>query len=251
MAHSSLSWVLLLLLSNNVRIVQSLSQPVKVRVCQNKYCKKRYANLKQCVSQLLPEAKVESSGCLSQCNDGPNIEVESGGHATILNGIQDVTTAAILLEQNTEMSVPKILLAASKILEQVPSLDSAEGLRYLNSVISKLEASEYKASPAMARALVVRADLHLQSGEPGKALEDAQRVLELKQVATSETLALAYRILADTEENKVRVIAVLQQWQKDLPEFRTKLQHEIQRIVDSMDHDGDDGSKGRNSFMPV
>ena len=129
--------------------------------------------------------------------------------------------------------------------------DSAEGLRYLNSVISKLEASEYVESPAMARALVVRADLHLQSGEPRKALEDAQRVIELKQVATSETLAMAYRILADTEENKVRVIAVLQQWQKDLPEFRTKLQDEIQRILDSMEQDGDDGSMGRNSFMPA
>mmetsp|Transcript_15536 Transcript_15536/g.38328 ORF Transcript_15536/g.38328 Transcript_15536/m.38328 type:complete len:124 (-) Transcript_15536:1479-1850(-) len=94
MVHTSLSWVLLLLLSTQVHNAQSLSQPVRVRVCQNKHCKKRNANLKQCVSQLLPEAEVESSGCLSHCNDGPNIEVESGGHATVLNGIQDVATAA-------------------------------------------------------------------------------------------------------------------------------------------------------------
>ena len=122
MIHTSLAWVLILLLSTNVRIVKSLSQPVRVRVCQNKHCKKRYANLKQCISQLLPEAEVESSGCLSHCNEGPNIEVENRGRATVLNGIQDVTTAAVLLEQNMEMSIPKILLAASKILEQVPSL---------------------------------------------------------------------------------------------------------------------------------
>mmetsp|Transcript_15532 Transcript_15532/g.38291 ORF Transcript_15532/g.38291 Transcript_15532/m.38291 type:complete len:253 (-) Transcript_15532:845-1603(-) len=250
MVHTSLSWVLLLLLSTQVHNAQSLSQPVRVRVCQNKHCKKRNANLKQCVSQLLPEAEVESSGCLSHCNDGPNIEVESGGHATVLNGIQDVATAAFLLEQDLEMRIPKILLAASKLMEQVPSLDTATGLKYLDSVISKLETSEYETSPAMARALVMRADLHLKSaGEPSKALEDAQRVLELKQVATTETLAMAYRILADTEENKVRVIAVLQQWQQDLPEFRTKLQNEIQRILESMEQDGDDGSVGRKSFM--
>lgn len=118
--------------------------------------------------------------------------------------------------------------------------DAVKGLTYLNSVISKLETSEYATSPAMARALLMRAELHLQSGEASKALEDSQRVLELKQVATSETLAMAYRIRADTEENKIRVIAVLQQWQKDLPEFRTKLQNEIQRILESVEQDGDD-----------
>lgn len=125
-------------------------------------------------------------------------------------------------------------------------------MRYLDSVISKLEASEYERSSAIAQALVMRAELYVQSGERSKALDDAQRVLELKQVATPETLAMAYRIRADTEENKVRVIAVLQQWQKDLPEFRTKLQTEIQRIVDSMEQDGDNGgSIGRSSIMPA
>lgn len=118
----------------------------------------------------------------------------------------------------------------------------AEGLRYLESVISKLESSEYASSAAMARAMVMRAGLHVQCGESSKALEDAQRVVELKQVATSETLAMAYRILANEEQDKGRVIAVLQQWQKDIPEFRTKLQNEIQGILDGEDQDGDDGS---------
>lgn len=127
--------------------------------------------------------------------------------------------------------------------------DVAKGLAYLNSVISKLEASEYETSPAMARALVMRADLYLQSGERSEALEDSQRALELKQIATSETLAMAYRIRADTEDNKGRAIAVLQQWQKDLPEFRTKLQNEIQRILESVEQDGDDGAIGGTTFM--
>ncbi|KAL3944194.1 MAG: hypothetical protein SGBAC_001751 [Bacillariaceae sp.] len=119
----------------------------------------------------------------------------------------------------------------------------------LELVISKLEASECKTSPAMARALVMRADLYLQSEEQIKALEDSQRVLQLKQVATSETLAMAYRIRADTEDNKGRSIAVLQQWQKDLPEFRTKLQNEIQRILESVEQDGDDGAIGGTTFL--
>lgn len=193
---------------------------------------------------------MESSGCLSHCNDGPNMEIDCKSGTSVLNGVEDVTTAAILLEQTIETSVPKILLAASKLMEQVPSLDAAKRLTYLNSVISKLEISEYATSSAMARALLMRADLHLQSGEPSKALEDSQRVLELKQVATSETLAMAYRIRADTEENKIRAIAVLQQWQKDLPEFRTKLQNEIQRILESVEQDGDE-SVERNSCMPA
>lgn len=120
--HTSLSWVLFLLLNTQLRNVQSLSQPVRVRVCQNKHCKQRNANLKQCVSQLLPAAEVESSGCLSHCNEGPNMEIECKYGTSVLNGVKDVTTAAILLEQTIETSIPKILLAASKLMEQVPSL---------------------------------------------------------------------------------------------------------------------------------
>lgn len=116
------AWVLFTWLSTLGAEVYSLSQPICVRVCQNKHCKKRYANLKECISQLLPEAEVESSGCLSHCNDGPNVEVERDGHATVLNGIKDVTTAAVLLEENLGTTIPKILHAASKLMEQVPSL---------------------------------------------------------------------------------------------------------------------------------
>ena len=110
-------------------------------------------------------------------------------------------------------------------------------MKYLNSVISKLEQSEYSASAAMARALVMRAELHFETGEKSKALDDGRKTLELKQAATTETVAMAYRIVADAEENKLRVVAVLQQWQNDLPEFRTKLQHEIQTILESLEQD--------------
>lgn len=127
--------------------------------------------------------------------------------------------------------------------------DHAEGLRYLSSVISKLEKSDFSESPALARALAMRANLYFQSSEPAAALQDAQRVLELKRVATSETLAMAYRIRADTENNQVLAIALLQQWQKDLPEFRTKLQNEIQRIVENIEKDGDDASFGSSTFV--
>jgi len=241
----------LLFLFTSTLQVHSLSQPVRIRVCQNNHCKKRNGNLKQCIAQLLPEADVESSGCLSHCSDGPNMEVEAGSRAAVLNGIQDVSTAALVLEESLETSIPKILLAASKLMEQAPSLDPAEGLRYLNSVISKLEQSDFSASPAMARALAMRANLHFRSSETAAALQDAQRVLELKRVATPETLAMAYRIRADTEENQVLAIALLQQWQKDLPEFRTKLQNEIQRIVEAIESDGDDGSLGSTTFAPA
>eukprot|EP00980_Cylindrotheca_fusiformis_P029807 scaffold23891_cov132-Cylindrotheca_fusiformis.AAC.2 len=252
-------------------IVQSLSQPV-IRVCQNKNCLKRNGCLLQTVSNLVPSANVEASGCLSLCTEGPNVEVENKTMASMLNGVYDAPTAAIKLEEVLGAPIPKLLTAASKLMEQVPNVanknvkgrsadefdafglykavqkyfsrlllvtlvsGSEEGMRYLNSVISKLEQSEFSKSPAMAQALALRAKLYLSPfGERIKAIQDAERAIKLKHIATAGTLSTAYRVWADAEENPQRIIAVLQQWHLDQPSFRRKLQTEIQSLVQSME----------------
>ena len=103
--------------------VVALSQP-QIRVCQNKHCLKANPSLLQTISQLTSPKQVETSGCLSHCDDGPNIEIiESDGTSQVLNGLVDATTASVLLEQALEdSSFPKVLIAASKVIERVATL---------------------------------------------------------------------------------------------------------------------------------
>jgi hypothetical protein len=124
--------------------------------------------------------------------------------------------------------------------------DAREGMRYLDSVVSKLEGSDYAESPAMANALALRAKTHSLSGETTKAIQDAQRVVKLKHTATAATLSMAYRAWADTETIPTRVIAVLQHWHSDQPIFGTKLQTEIQDLRVSMENDETGSSVDKN-----
>jgi (2Fe-2S) ferredoxin len=113
--------VLLLLSSAQYTVVNALSQTV-IRVCRNKHCCKRNPHLLQTIYQLETQAKIESSGCLSHCDNGPNVEIENSSSSTILNGVVDATTAAVLIEQAIDGApIPKLLTAASKLMERVHS----------------------------------------------------------------------------------------------------------------------------------
>jgi hypothetical protein len=112
----------------------------------------------------------------------------------------------------------------------------------LTSVISKLETSnELAQSTALAHALALRARASLELQEWSLASRDAQRAvhIEFLSVATQETISMAYRVWADAEQqassgssSPQNVISVLQQWYKAQPNYRTKLQREIQDLVD-------------------
>lgn len=65
---------------------------------------------------------VESSGCLSHCTDGPNVAIENEAASTILSGVYDAPTAAVLLEEALGAPIPKVLVAASKLMEKVPHM---------------------------------------------------------------------------------------------------------------------------------
>ena len=101
-----------------------LSQP-KIRVCQNKNCKKRNPFLLQTISQLTHPDQVEKSGCLGHCDDGPNIEtIKKGGKSQVINGLIDATSTSVLLGQAIQEDIcfPKLLVAASKVMERVSTI---------------------------------------------------------------------------------------------------------------------------------
>jgi hypothetical protein len=67
--------------------------------------------------------QVESSGSSTECGMGANMEVQlSNGNSKILNGIDDATMAAVqlelALEETNAYQIPKLLIAASKVMER-------------------------------------------------------------------------------------------------------------------------------------
>jgi (2Fe-2S) ferredoxin len=94
----------------------SLSAP-HIQVCQSKDCCKRYQgriDLFQTIHDFNLDAKVESSGCLSHCGQGPNIEIDG----QLFHEITNAATAAVQLEMTLGKAIPKLLLAAVQVLER-------------------------------------------------------------------------------------------------------------------------------------
>lgn len=264
-----------------------------VRVCQNKHCCKRTkVDVLQTIHNLVDtsggdhnDVVVEASGCLSHCDNGPNVEVTTESGTVLLNGMTDSQICAFQLGEISSSTpsfppVPKILAAASKVMEQSQRFSDTgqleEEIRFLTSVIDKLEISPVvspsTSANAHAHALRARARLQLARNEKQKllsnnnednqeisgkdeiaaAIHDAQRVVQdLSAVATPTTLSLAYRawtdaelILAEHEQQQrqqekeasrkrdfSRVVAVLTEWYRAQPMYRTKLQGEIQGLL--------------------
>jgi hypothetical protein len=242
-----------------------------IKVCQNKNCCKRNSDVLQTIHNLVGMSDgvdgkivVESSGCLSQCDMGPNIKVTTKGDKktppTVLNGMTDVQTIAFQLgELSTTMSsfplVPKLLIAASKVIEQSEKFATdghhEEQIRYLTSVIGKLENSS-PSTTVNAHAHAIRARAYLRSFEEEEqeeknddrvisAIHDAQRVVrDLSAVATPISLSLAYRAWTDAElilakqqtqqQNNEKAIDVLSQWHRAQPKYGTKLLGEIDSL---------------------
>mmetsp|Transcript_54617 Transcript_54617/g.132647 ORF Transcript_54617/g.132647 Transcript_54617/m.132647 type:complete len:410 (+) Transcript_54617:38-1267(+) len=165
-----------------------------IRVCQNKHCRKRaqQKDILQTVHNLLdlpPSTSstssssstcgvvdIVSSGCLSECDKGPNLEVEvevseTHGDSTnkilLLHGMKDTqscitqfnllsasratpgTADDISDDSNSRsnnsicfdsLKPNKVLIAASKVIEQTNTLKkNDEKIRYLSSIIDTLD----------------------------------------------------------------------------------------------------------------
>jgi len=261
-----------------------------VRVCRNKHCCKRAkSDVLQTIHNLIDtnsDVVVEQSGCLSNCDEGPNVEIKTKNGIVVLNGMADAQTCAFQLGEVSSStpsfpSIPKILIAASKVIEQSRRFSASgqleEEIRFLTSAIDKLEVSPAvsPSTSANADAHAFRAQARLQlarrqkerspsdssSNGPGDdalaaAIHDAQRVVQdFSAVATPASLSLAYRTWTDAElflaeereqrqreiENETmekrdfsRVVAVLTEWYRAQPMYRTKLQGEIQGLLLNM-----------------
>ena len=102
--------------------VSALSTPL-IQVCQNKDCCQRWryrTPLPEVLSDLLPNTvTVETTSCLSQCGNGPNICVKIGkGEEEQLGKIDNPTIAVALLEESLELEVSSKLLAAANVMEK-------------------------------------------------------------------------------------------------------------------------------------
>lgn len=96
---------------------------IRVQVCQNKDCCKRFhgkaQNLVQTIQHLCPGVEVESSACLSQCGKGPNICIVSpNGDEKFYGDIVDAASAAAVLEMSMDTIIPPTLIAAVNVMER-------------------------------------------------------------------------------------------------------------------------------------
>jgi predicted metal-binding protein len=249
----------------------AFSNNVAVRVCQNKHCCKRAAkdiDVLQTLNNLLVQngegeraaVSVESVSCLSNCDMGPNVEITlPNGTAVLLHDMRDAQQSAVRLyelanapgshDSTPIFSPPKILLAASKVMETSQQLQSMdERIRYLSSVVTKLESSDCKMTAANAHAHALRAQAHHEWSASRndrdeswhQTVADAQYVTrDLASVATAFSMQIAFRAWVDAEtlhasrtkrSNYSKAVAVLQEWYKAQPGLRTKLQQEIQDL---------------------
>mmetsp|Transcript_13884 Transcript_13884/g.34897 ORF Transcript_13884/g.34897 Transcript_13884/m.34897 type:complete len:299 (+) Transcript_13884:143-1039(+) len=257
-------------------LVEKVNAYSVVRVCQNKHCCKRAndGDILQTMHNLIDTGKreivVEASGCLSECDKGPNVEVTMGSNKILLHGMVDAQTSSFQLGETAASnpslpSVPKILVAASKVMEQSQQFSAngqfEEAIRFLTSVIDKLEVSQTisPSTSAKAHAHALRANARLELARKREVsatddeddvvaacIADAKRVVQdLSDVATPKSLSLAYRTWTDAEmfsaekqernffEKKdfTRAVDVLREWYRAQPMYRTKLQGEIQGLL--------------------
>jgi len=237
-----------------------------VRVCQNKHCCKRAnADILQTIHNLIDvgsgdsDVIVEASGCLSQCDKGPNVEVTTRSGSMLMHGMTDTQNCALQLGEASLTTpsfppVPKILVAASKVIERSHQFSASgqleEEIRFLTSVINKLEDSPAlpPSTSANADAHALRAHSRLQlvskekerAASDGKeeshrhdailnAISDAKRVVQdLSVAATPASLSLAYRTWTDAE----LFLAEERGQQKKQNEKEISKKRDFSRVVD-------------------
>ena len=107
----------------------------KVLVCQNKECCRKWSlsqSLPETILDLLPPPStensndnyndvVEISGCLSQCDKGPNVMLSSSSPSeplSLRHGVQGPRQVAEALKEHWQMDVPSKLVAAVTVMNK-------------------------------------------------------------------------------------------------------------------------------------
>jgi len=244
---------------------------LKIGVCQNKNCRKRFRqpiNLVQTLEDLfiLPSSsdqqqavEIESSGCLSQCGQGPNVvlrESDRGGDV-FLCGLEDVASAASRIQaacgdSSSSLMPPTVLLAAVKVMQKAEQASSPrEKLRFMDSVIKKLESAEigFARTPANVHAHCLRGQAYLDLAEYQLALRDADTAIALvlgnaaatgiAQQDSTATMTMSssifpWRIMADAQEGLGMIpeaVETLRLMALRDPAYCVKTSKDIQRLL--------------------
>eukprot|EP00555_Chaetoceros_dichaeta_P013735 CAMPEP_0198263626 /NCGR_PEP_ID=MMETSP1447-20131203/12916_1 /TAXON_ID=420782 /ORGANISM="Chaetoceros dichaeta, Strain CCMP1751" /LENGTH=267 /DNA_ID=CAMNT_0043952309 /DNA_START=108 /DNA_END=911 /DNA_ORIENTATION=+ len=232
----------------------------RIQVCQNKDCQKRFQkfssseNLVQTFSDLLPpfsssSVTVESTGCLGQCGQGPNVSISrsssEGRMEKIFGSVDDGMMASAILEVGGGIEAPDLLLIAVEGIGRSTRVTSPEKkIKILTPVITSLLSDEKSnsldKSTALAHALVLRADAYLEQAllSPGsssnsntihEAHTDAQMAISINHLD-----GRAYRVLADAEEalgNVIGAMDAVSKWAEVNPSFGTKARKELARLA--------------------
>lgn len=216
------------------------SSRYRVRVCQNKHCSKANGGraLLTNLANLIPPSTLiefEASGCLSECGEGPNVEVvSSDGRSFIYKGVNDADSARDLLKNACEFQVPSILAAAVAVMNRAEkTIRVEERENMVTSVIYALERDDCnvgKDSHALASAFVMRADARLALDEPNVegALADSRRA-----AAIDPSNGRVWRVLAESEEasgHLDKAVAAVKKWGQVDPESATKAAKESDRL---------------------
>lgn len=103
-------------------------------------------------------------------------------------------------------------------------------MELLNSVIKSLQKAELSQTTALAHALILRADLHLESipQNSKEALEDAMQAVEINDLN-----GRAYRVVADAREGMGDVMGAMEAvstWALKNPSFAAKAKKELDRL---------------------
>lgn len=215
-----------------------------IEVCQNKFCKRNFDNagstLPQVVRDLLPprdapKITIQETGCLSRCDKGPNMRMflQKNDQAYELHGVKDHFQLAAALEE-FDIDVSSKYLAACTVLEKAhKSSIPEEKQRFLSSVIRSLDVDDLVGNSSVhARALLMRAELILSTGQYEQVRRDVQRVLSM-DTASVVVRGRACLAAADAYEQEGKIseaIRSLQQWAAIDPSFRSKISNEIERL---------------------
>jgi tetratricopeptide (TPR) repeat protein len=114
-------------------------------------------------------------------------------------------------------------------MQMLSAASPDEKLNAFNSVIRTLEPKGE--SSVLARALVLRSELYVESGRYQEALTDARQVLTMP--TTIQVSRRAWRLQTDAHTSLGQIddaLCCLQDWLKHDPAFRSKIATEIERI---------------------
>jgi len=188
------------------------------------------------ITDLIPpddadKVTIESTGCLSHCGSGPNVCIKHNNRERVFNGVNDVQTAAAILEVGGEIDTPvDLMVAVNKIAQANRRPNAGKKIDIFDKLVSSLEDANLSNSNAMSHALILRADAYLDFdvNKPQKALQDATRASQINHFN-----GRAFRVIADAYEamgDVLNAMENIEKWAQVNPAFASKAKNELSRL---------------------